>query len=500
MIVNLASSLLHGGSTVLLLQIGLGVTTKGASASNSHDYEFNSMDQKTYGVDVSFPAHHAHVSANYDFLPHNNPAFSSPSHPNYRAPPAEYKEMPVQRLGDRQDFYDHFMEGCRQFEKENHEKCDETERDRIAMNVRQPQSMTNYTDLGFTKVQFPKKIFKLVKAFWDDNQGKEKVEEWFTGSTYTNHWESPTWMLDVGDETLTGGGSKLKKLVMEATRHALQTWTGQELTPTSLYGIRKYTEGGILNTHVDRLPLVLSATINVAQDTEEEWPLEVFGHDGRAYNITMTPGDMILYESHSVLHGRPFSLKGRYYANLFVHFEPDGHSSNHGFDPDNEEHYNSMLDIKGGFNHNSGLPPYIIDGSLEAFKWRRENPKEKWEPRWAYEAEEEEGTGSNGAHYAAHTGDVATLRHIIENPQHRKEMIHEHDKNGWLPIHEAAREGHREIIELLVEHGVDINERSDFGTGASVLSVAYHYWEDDSSFIKRLIGLGAREIQIGEEL
>ena len=123
-------------------------------------------------------------------------------------------------------------------------------------------------------------------------------------------------MLDVGDETLTGGGSKLKKLVMEATRHALQTWTGQELTPTSLYGIRKYTEEGILNTHVDRLPLVLSAIINVAQDTEEEWPLEVFGHDGRAYNITMTPGDMILYESHSVLHGRPFSLKGRYYANL----------------------------------------------------------------------------------------------------------------------------------------------------------------------------------------
>ena len=97
-----------------------------------------------------------------------------------------------------------------------------------------------------------------------------------------------------------------------------------------------------------------------------------------------------------------------------------------------------MLDIKGGFNHNSGLPPYIIDGSLEAFKWRRENPKEKWEPRWAYEAEEEEGTGSNGAHYAAHTGDIATLRHIIENPQHRKEMIHEHDKNGWLPIHEVS--------------------------------------------------------------
>ena len=97
-----------------------------------------------------------------------------------------------------------------------------------------------------------------------------------------------------------------------------------------------------------------------------------------------------------------------------------------------------MLDIKGGFNHNGGLPPYIIDGSLEAFQWRREHPKEEWEPRWAYEAEEEDETGSNGAHYASHTGDVETLLHIIENPQHRTDMIHEHDENGWLPIHEVS--------------------------------------------------------------
>lgn len=96
-----------------------------------------------------------------------------------------------------------------------------------------------------------------------------------------------------------------------------------------------------------------------------------------------------------------------------------------------------MLDIKGGFNHNGGLPPYIVDGSLEAFEWRRDHPESEWEPRWAYEANEEEGTGSNGAHYAAHAGDLEVLTHIIENPQHRKDMIHEHDNNGWLPIHEV---------------------------------------------------------------
>lgn len=105
-------------------------------------------------------------------------------------------------------------------------------------------------------------------------------------------------------------------MIWEMARHALGEWTGQELTPTSLYGIRKYTSGSILTTHVDRLPLVTSAIINVAQNVDEPWPLEVIGHDGLAHNITILPGEMILYESHSVLHGRPFPLKGRYYANM----------------------------------------------------------------------------------------------------------------------------------------------------------------------------------------
>lgn len=39
------------------------------------------------------------------------------------------------------------------------------------------------------------------------------------------------------------------------------------------------------------------------QDVDEPWPLEVIGHDGKAHNVTMEPGDLVLYESHSILHG-----------------------------------------------------------------------------------------------------------------------------------------------------------------------------------------------------
>lgn len=69
--------------------------------------------------------------------------------------------------------------------------------------------------------------------------------------------------------------------------------------------------GAILAPHVDRLPLVSSCIVNVAQDVDEPWPLEVIDREGKAVNVTMEPGDMVLYESHSLIHGRPFPLKGR---------------------------------------------------------------------------------------------------------------------------------------------------------------------------------------------
>ena len=107
-------------------------------------------------------------------------------------------------------------------------------------------------------------------------------------------WECPTYMVSVEDAKLRGGGRILKQAIWEAARSTIQEWTGEELTECSLYGVRVYKEGAILATHVDRLPLVSSAIINVAQDVDEPWPLEVYNHKGEAVNVTMEPGDMVL--------------------------------------------------------------------------------------------------------------------------------------------------------------------------------------------------------------
>lgn len=131
----------------------------------------------------------------------------------------------------------------------------------------------------------------------------QKLEKWPTGNVYTNHWAAPTYIVSVEDTSLRGGGSQLKNEIWEAAKSTIEQWTGMEQKPCSQYGIRVYTEGAVLNPHVDRLPLVSSAIVNVAQDLGEPWPLEVYNRDGQAVNVTMEPGDMVLYESHSLIHG-----------------------------------------------------------------------------------------------------------------------------------------------------------------------------------------------------
>ena len=99
-------------------------------------------------------------------------------------------------------------------------------------------------------------------------------------------------------------------------------------------------------------------TVQVDQDVDVPWPLEVYGHNGKAANVTMEPGDMVLYESHSVIHGRPFPMQGRFYANFFIHFEVLG-----------------PLEGESSYDPSLGLPPYLIPGSKWEGEWRKNNPK-----------------------------------------------------------------------------------------------------------------------------
>lgn len=292
---------------MLMLMRIIIVTSVFVTSPISHAYDSDNPD---YGVDVSFPIH-------YPWL--GDDASVS----------ATGKEH-----GDRKiKMYHGYITGCQNYyePKDKAHACIHNENDRLALNRDQPKIMTNYTDIGFKKIRLSDHVWRLIEGYWEDYMtnggGLEALEEeyWPEGNTYVNHWVSPTMMKDsrpLHDPIWQEVEGKVKEWIPEAS----------SFSRSSLYGIRVYPSGSILATHVDRDPLITSAIINVGQEVDEDWPLEVYGHDGKAHNITMQPGDMVLYESHSVLHGRPFPLQGKYYANIFVHFKPI-------FDDDDDDYY-----------------------------------------------------------------------------------------------------------------------------------------------------------------
>jgi prolyl 4-hydroxylase len=192
--------------------------------------------------------------------------------------------------------YQAFMDGCaKAFSKR---ECESTEYARFKMSLEQPATQYNYTKIGFKKVKTPESVFSLLRDFWETNKANKRVEQWGRAYTYTNNWDVPTHMVSVEDGGLRGAGAHLKAKIWDYIKPIIEEWTGHKLKPTSIYGIREYGPGAILSTHVDRLPLVSSCIINVAQDLNEPWPLEVYDHDGKAHNVTMEPGDLVLYEVH----------------------------------------------------------------------------------------------------------------------------------------------------------------------------------------------------------
>lgn len=202
---------------------------------------------------------------------------------------------------------------------------------------------------------------------------------------------------------------------------------------------------------------------------------------------------MVLYESHSILHGRPFPLKGRYYANVFIHFEPTGHSLRHDAKVESGDvsiQYKKSVSRRqsGHENDHDGLPSYILEGTSEERKWRAQHPSKD---------RREKNRGSTEAHSAASKGDLKGIVNVIDM---NKDYLDKKDANGWTPIHEAARGGHLEVVKELVHKGADVNVVTghDDARGKSALYLAVEKHGNDHPLVKFLESIGA--LMIGPEL
>lgn len=132
------------------------------------------------------------------------------------------------------------------------------------------------------------------------------------------------------------------------------------------------------------------------------------------------------------------------------------------------------LDDKEVEVNHSGLPPYVLEGSAWEMVWRDQNPNGWWvlnEPRLLVQR-----------------GDLNTLQYVAKI---KPDMLHQADKAGWTPIHEAARQGDLRIARYLVDNGADINSRARVRYGYQPLSVSLDYHGEDHPVTQLLRNLGA---------
>jgi hypothetical protein len=186
---------------------------------------------------------------------------------------------------------------------------------RIALNHDQPPRVPKFTVVGFDTRRLPAEAFDALSSYWEQHKDRQDLEAWPAGDAHVNHWESATFLVPLS--------ARVKQLVEPVVQGLLEAWVGRPLEHTASYGLRVYTNGSWLMSHVDRVQThAVSAIVNVAQAVSRPWPLQIYSHAGAASRVELQPGDVLLYESAACVHGREEPLFGDFYTNVFFHFRP----------------------------------------------------------------------------------------------------------------------------------------------------------------------------------
>lgn len=125
-----------------------------------------------------------------------------------------------------------------------------------------------FSPLGFKKGKLPPDVFALTSAFYYNNAQNVVREEWKNKGVFVNWWETDVLFLQLP--------WRMKERLQERLLFMVQAWAGVPVEQTVMYGLRQYTTGARLLTHVDRTPThAVSLIVNVAQgNLTEPWPVE----------------------------------------------------------------------------------------------------------------------------------------------------------------------------------------------------------------------------------
>jgi len=182
---------------------------------------------------------------------------------------------------------------------------------------REPRELLpRFTQSGFHKSCLSKRLFKQLSDFYTQTALSDRNDEFVEGEFIVNAREA------VGSRLISIPEALRKKIISEL-QPVCEEWSNEKLRFTALYGIREYLRNTELRMHIDlQKTHIISVIINLAQQADKAWPLELIDHVERRHSIYLNPGEILLYEGARLEHGRPTPFQGDCYANIFLHFCP----------------------------------------------------------------------------------------------------------------------------------------------------------------------------------
>ena len=176
----------------------------------------------------------------------------------------------------------------------------------------------NYTEFGWGLMRGPESTWKELYDFLHERLPTLTRQEGSEAAIETDPNHRPLYA------PISNLSNMRATKILKELQPILEAWSGIELVPSTAYGLRVYRNTSKLFMHVDRRDThVISAIFHIDHDKESEpWPLAIESFDGTTVEVSLEPGDMLLYESSKCMHGRPRQFNGRFYTSLFVHYAP----------------------------------------------------------------------------------------------------------------------------------------------------------------------------------
>ena len=166
-------------------------------------------------------------------------------------------------------------------------------------------------EVGFFKQKIPTNIYKSILDLYriyrayvplENNEPESEARESCTFSTFLQLNKTPY----------------LSQTLAKDLSRYLSNEIKLELEDPILYGFRIYLNKSIIRMHRDNIRLNIGAILQIDQ-WGKPWELDIEDHDGNKHEILLSAGEMIVYESSRITHGRLKQFEGVYYTNLLFH-------------------------------------------------------------------------------------------------------------------------------------------------------------------------------------